>query len=69
MTPGFIETATTRVDGETAGGIPERTPLGRAGQLGGVADAVRYLASDESSFVTGHNLVMDGGFTAYRSFA
>jgi glucose 1-dehydrogenase len=64
LNPGFIETAMTMEDGETAGGILEQTPLGRAGQPDEVADAALFLASDESSFVTGHNLVMDGGFTA-----
>ena len=64
LNPGFIETAMTMEDGETAEGILEQTPLGRAGQPEEVAEAALFLASDESSFVTGHNLVMDGGFTA-----
>ncbi len=64
LNPGFIETAMTMEDGETADGILEQTPLGRAGQPEEVAKAALFLASDESSFVTGHNLVMDGGFTA-----
>jgi NAD(P)-dependent dehydrogenase (short-subunit alcohol dehydrogenase family) len=64
LNPGFIETAMTMEDGETADGILEQTPLGRAGQPEEVADAAVFLASDESSFVTGHNLVLDGGFTA-----
>jgi NAD(P)-dependent dehydrogenase (short-subunit alcohol dehydrogenase family) len=64
LNPGFIETAMTMEDGDTAGGILEQTPLGRAGQPEEVADAALFLAGEESSFVTGHNLVMDGGFTA-----
>lgn len=64
LNPGFIETAMTMEDGETADDILDQTPLGRAGQPEEVADAALFLASDESSFVTGHNLVMDGGFTA-----
>ena len=64
LNPGFIETAMTMEDGDTAGGILDQTPLERAGQPEEVADAALFLASDESSFVTGHNLVMDGGFTA-----
>jgi NAD(P)-dependent dehydrogenase (short-subunit alcohol dehydrogenase family) len=64
LNPGFVETAMTMEDGETAEGLLERTPLGRAGQPEEVADAALFLASDESSFVTGHNLVLDGGFTA-----
>jgi NAD(P)-dependent dehydrogenase (short-subunit alcohol dehydrogenase family) len=64
LNPGFIETAMTAEDGETADGILAQTPLGRAGQPEEVADAAVFLASDESSFVTGHNLVLDGGYTA-----
>jgi len=64
LNPGFIETAMTMEDGETAEGILEQTPLGRSGQPEEVAEAALFLASEESSFVTGHNLVMDGGFTA-----
>ena len=64
LNPGFIETAMTLEDGETAGSLLEQTPLGRAGQPEEVADSALFLASDESSFVTGHNLVLDGGFTA-----
>ena len=41
-----------------------RIPLGRYGQLDEVAYGVLYLASDESSFVTGSELVIDGGWTA-----
>ena len=64
LNPGFIETAMTMEDGDTADGILDQTPLGRAGQPEEVAEAALFLASDQSSFVTGHNLVMDGGFTA-----
>jgi NAD(P)-dependent dehydrogenase (short-subunit alcohol dehydrogenase family) len=39
-------------------------PLGRAAEPEEIAYAVLYLASDESSFVTGSELVIDGGFTA-----
>jgi len=41
-----------------------RIPLGRYGEPDEVAYAVLYLASDESSFVTGSELVIDGGWTA-----
>lgn len=64
INPGVIETAMTVEDGDTIDGLLEETPLGRAGQPEEVADGVLFLASDDASFVTGHNLVLDGGFTA-----
>jgi len=38
-------------------------PLKRLGEPGEIADAIAFLASDEASFVTGHGLVVDGGFS------
>jgi len=40
-------------------------PIGRIGQVDEVADAVLWLCSGRASFVTGHSLVVDGGFTAH----
>ncbi|ARH94979.1 MULTISPECIES: SDR family NAD(P)-dependent oxidoreductase [Streptomyces] len=42
-----------------------RTPMRRAGRADEVASAMLFLAGDESSFVTGAELVVDGGLTAY----
>lgn len=65
--PGVIETAMTdRMLSTEAGrqsAIP-RHPLGRLERAEDVAYGVLYLASDESSFVTGSELVIDGGLTA-----
>ena len=38
-------------------------PLGRTGNLQDVVDAAMFLASDQSSYITGHALPVDGGFT------
>jgi cyclopentanol dehydrogenase len=65
--PGVIETPmTARMLGSEAGRQQSlaRHPLGRLGQPEDVAYGVLYLASDESAFVTGSELVIDGGLTA-----
>jgi len=41
-----------------------RTPLGRLGTADDIAYGMLYLASDESAYVTGAELVIDGGYTA-----
>jgi cyclopentanol dehydrogenase len=65
--PGPIVTPMTerrRADPETHRRMLSRIPLGRYGEPEEVAYAVLYLASDESAFVTGSELVIDGGWTA-----
>jgi 3-oxoacyl-[acyl-carrier protein] reductase len=39
----------------------ENTPLGRLGEPSDVAGAVRFLCSDDASFITGEILLVDGG--------
>jgi NAD(P)-dependent dehydrogenase (short-subunit alcohol dehydrogenase family) len=51
-------------DEETLKNVLAMHPIGRLGEVDDVANAIRYLASDDSSFVTGAELVVDGGFTA-----
>ena len=65
--PGTIETPMTAdrlADESYRQDRVRRTPLGRLGQPEDVAMGVLYLASDESSYVTGAELVIDGGRTA-----
>src|SRR2546426_329339 len=65
--PGPIVTAMTerrRADPAQRQLMISRIPLGRYGEPDEVAYGVLYLASDESAFVTGSELVIDGGWTA-----
>lgn len=65
--PGYVETNLTRVlteDDEARTQLEARHPMGRLGLPREIANAALYLASDESSFVTGTPLVVDGGYTA-----
>jgi Tropinone reductase 1 len=39
----------------------QRIPMGRVGEPGEIADAILYLASDASSYVTGQSFAVDGG--------
>ena len=65
--PAPIETdmtADVRADKNRLADMVRRIPMGRYGKPEEVAYAVLYLASNESSFVTGSELVVDGGWTA-----
>ena len=65
--PGFVDSPMTRAHHDNPDIHEERvakTPLGRMGQPEDIAAGILYLASDESSFVTGAELVIDGGMTS-----
>jgi len=66
--PGTIATERGGAYWDQKSGAKEKLlkwyPLGRLGQPEDVAHLALYLASDESSFVTGSTLVIDGGLTA-----
>ncbi len=62
IAPGYIETALTEVLPEgVRDALLASTPLGRLGVPADVAGAVRFLCSDEASFITGEVLLVDGG--------
>jgi NAD(P)-dependent dehydrogenase (short-subunit alcohol dehydrogenase family) len=68
--PGFIDTPLMRATFDSPGMAPARQryqdehKLGRFGRPAEIAGAALFLASSDASFVTGHALVVDGGFTA-----
>jgi len=65
--PTFIRTALTEVtfkDEKLFTDILTRIPLGRVGELEEVIGAIVFLASGAASLVTGHTLMVDGGWTA-----
>lgn len=65
--PGHIDTPMIAHRIATAAGreaLVERYPVGHLGEPMDIANAVLFLASDESKFMTGAELVVDGGFTA-----
>ncbi len=68
ISPGGTDTAMSFRPGESVADRDERVrgavPIGRVATTQEVADAVLWLASDSSSFVVGHDMVIDGGTTA-----
>ena len=64
VAPGFIPTALTNdLPNELKDYILNATPMGRMGTPEEIAFAVAFLASDESTFITGQMIVIDGGNT------
>jgi 3-oxoacyl-[acyl-carrier protein] reductase len=62
VAPGYIETAMTEnLSAELKSKVAEMIPLGRAGSDMDVAYAVKFLASDEAGYITGHVLNVNGG--------
>ena len=69
IAPGFI--LTDMLKGRISEGaingdaILRRVPMGRFGEVDDIARSALFLASEDSSYITGHCLTVDGGYTAY----
>lgn len=63
--PGLIDTPMQQgLDQQAEAALLAKTPMGRRGSAEEMAWGVLFLASDESSYITGSELVIDGGYTA-----
>lgn len=62
LCPGFIDTPIIPEDDKAA--LSTMTPMKRLGKAEEMAKAVLFLASDDSSYMTGNSLIVDGGYTA-----
>lgn len=64
IAPGFMETEmTSELTDKQKARLVRQTPLSRLGTVGDVSSVVKFLLSDESSFITGQTIVVDGGLT------
>jgi 3-oxoacyl-[acyl-carrier protein] reductase len=62
VAPGYVKTQLTDVlQEEATAAMLQNTPLGRLGEPEDVAGAVRFLCSDEASYITGDVILVDGG--------
>ncbi|QGQ45322.1 SDR family NAD(P)-dependent oxidoreductase [Metabacillus sediminilitoris] len=62
LCPGFIDTPIIPEESKKA--LAAATPIKRLGKAEEMAKAVLFMASDDSSFMTGNSLIVDGGYTA-----
>jgi gluconate 5-dehydrogenase len=65
ISPGPFPTPAAQEHQEFRRELEARVPLGRIGHPAELVGALVFLLSDASSFVTGHNLIVDGGWTVW----
>ena len=64
VSPGFVDTEILEtIDEKTLQNMVERIPLGRMGRIDEIASAVYFLSSEESAYITGQVLHVNGGLT------
>lgn len=70
--PGYVSTEMVQQSVDrgvfAAPAVEGRTPMGRMGDVGEVAEVVRFLVSDAASYITGTHIMVDGGWTGYGGF-
>jgi len=67
ISPAFVETPMVErvlADDKWRNIILSRTPLKRLGKVEEIAEAIAFLASEKASYITGSNMMVDGGWTA-----
>ncbi len=65
ISPGPFPNIETQKDKTFIKKLKKKVPLGRIGNPSEIAGSVVFLASDSASYITGHNLVVDGGWTIW----
>lgn len=65
VTPGMIEVEHRQLEPSLRAALSEATPMGRVGKPEEIAGAVNFLLSAQASFITGAEIVVDGGWTLW----